>query len=304
MKKVPALNLNDYLSTDVGVKDKFVKDLYNSFKEYGFVVLNNHPISPDLIKKVYKIQEDLFNLPLSVKTQHDLNNSGQRGYTKFGTENAKDTPNLKDLKEFWHIGRENVIANTWPQELPEFKPTFEELVEKLDKVGDLILEALGESLGCQPGYLSGIVKDGNSVLRLLHYPPVPPSIKDGQVRAAAHTDIDLLTLLLAAQGGGLELLTAEKEWLAIDSNPNSIAVNLGDMLSRMCNFQLPSTVHRVVNPDPTKNFSRYSIPYFIHPRNDVVLNLLPKFEKETPLEPIVTAGEFLDERLKEIGLKK
>lgn len=303
--KVLSLNLNDYLSPSLKIRQKFVEDLFKSFTESGFAVLKNHPIDPALLQKAYKVQEQLFNLPLETKKQHELHNGGARGYTSFGTENAKDTPDLKDLKEFWHIGRENVLANTWPEELPEFKPVFEELISKLDHVGNLILEALGESLHYPPKYLSGIVENGNSVLRMLHYPPIPASIKDGQIRANAHSDIDFLSILSAAQGGGLEILTKDKKWIPIESDPNSLVINAGDLLSRVCNIKnLPSTIHRVVNPDPSQNVSRYSIPYFIHPRNDILLDLAPRYKHEKPVMPLITAGEYLEERLYEIGLKK
>ena len=301
--KVPALKLNDYLSKDKEVRAQFVKDLYNSFKDYGFVVLTNHTIKPELLNRAYAVQEKLFDLPLEVKKQHFLNNGGQRGYTFFGTENAKNTK-LSDLKEFWHVGRESAIANTWPKELPEFQPIMEELISHLDKTGDIILEALEESLGCKPGYFKGIVKDGLSVLRLLHYPTVPENLsKNGNLRSFEHFDIDLLTLLVSAQGGGLEILK-NGEWIAIESDPEFIICPAGDMLERMCNFNLPSTMHRVTNPDPSKNVSRYSIPYFIHPRPEVMLDLLPKYANETPKLPIISSGDFLNERLKEIGLKK
>lgn len=303
IKKVPALNLNDYLSSNLKVRQRFVYALYDSFKEYGFVVLNNHTISHELLNKAYKIQAELFALPTEEKNKYYLNNGGQRGYTPFATENAKDSP-VKDLKEFWHIGRENVIANVWPPQVPEFQETFDKIVSELDKAGNLILEALGESLGCPPKFLSGIVKDGNSVLRLLHYPPVPEGVDPRQVRAGAHTDINLITLLVSGTTSGLELLDKDKQWIPVESATNAIVVNMGDMLSRMCNFNLPSTIHRVVNPDPTKNVSRLSMPYFIHPRSDIELGLIPKFKHETPRLPLTTAGEYLDERLREIGLKK
>lgn len=305
IRKVPALSLKEYLSQDPVKKEKFAKDLYNSFKEYGFVVLKDHTIPEDLMTRVFKAQSDFFNLPVDLKNKHDMNNNGQRGYTKFGTEHAKGSA-FKDLKEFFHVGREQYLPNTWPVEVPDFKPSIESLIKELDSIGNILLSALGTQLGCGPDFLPGIVKDGASVLRLLHYPPVPEGITPGEVRASSHTDIDGLTLLISPPGmqKGLELLDADGNWLPVDADSGTIVCNLGDMISRMTNYELKSTVHRVVNPDRQNNVSRYSIPWFIHPRAEVVLNLLPKYQGETPKDPIVTADEFLNERLKEIGLKK
>lgn len=304
-KKVPALNLSDYLSKNKELKEKFVKDLYNSFKQYGFVVIKNHTIDPNLISKIYKLQEKLFQLPEDVKRKYvgPAGGGGSRGYTPFGTEKAKDAK-LVDLKEFWHIGKENVIPNIWPKEIPKFQETYEELISQLDQIGNTLLSALSESLGYSNNHLAEIVKDGRSLLRLLHYPPVPKGVDPNQVRASAHTDICLLTLLLSSTASGLELLDADGEWVKIEADSNSIVINLGDMASRICNLNLPSTVHRVTNPNPEKNISRYSIPYFIHPREEIVLNLAPKFKDEELKMPLTTAKEYLDERLKEIGLLK
>lgn len=305
LKKVPSLKLSDYHSSDPVVKDKFIKDLQESCEEFGFVIVRDHAISQDLIKRVYEVQKKYFDLPLEEKMKNFVNNGGQRGYTKFGTEHAKGFK-VSDLKEFYHVGRESFLPNTWPESIPEFKPTIESLIKELDKVGDTLLSALGEILGCGPDYLPELVKDGASVLRLLHYPPIPEGVKlePNQIRAQQHSDISTLSTLLAANGGGLQLLTKEGEWLDVESDPNSIVVNIGDLLSRMCNYKVPSTIHRVVLPEEGNNVSRYSIPYFIHFRGEVKLDLLPKYAHETPVRPIATADEYLQERLKEIGLKK
>lgn len=303
LKKVPALSLKDYLSEDKDKKESFAKDLYNSFQEYGFVVIKDHPISYDFLKQAYAVQKQYFELPLADKLKNDMNNSGQRGYTKFGAEQAKGVK-VADLKEFYHIGREQFLPNTWPEKIPEFKPIMESLARQLDDVGDVLLKALGTQLGCSEDFLPSIVKDGASVMRLLHYPPVPEGIEPGQIRSAAHQDISFLTLLLAANGAGLQLLTKEGKWLDIESDPDMIVVNLGDMLEMMCNKNLLSTTHRVKNPDDGKNESRFSIPYFVHPRSEVMLDLAPRYSGEEPKMQVMTAGEYLIQRLKEIGLKK
>jgi isopenicillin N synthase-like dioxygenase len=303
LKKVLTLQLNDYHSSDPKVKAKFIDDLKRSLEEFGFVVISGHTIPHELIKKLYAVQKKYFELPVEEKMKNFVNNGGQRGYTKFGTEHAKGFK-VSDLKEFYHVGREQFLPNTWPESIPEFKPTVEALIGEMDKVGDTLLSAIGEIVGCGPDYLPSIVKDGASVLRMLHYPPIPSHLEQGQIRANAHTDIDLITGLLAANGAGLELQTKDGEWIAVESDPNSIVFNIGDMLSRMCNFKIPSTIHRVTNPTDGKNESRFSCPYFVHPRGDVRLELLPKYAHETPVRPIATADEYLEERLKEIGLKK
>lgn len=305
LKKVPSLKISDYYSSDPAVKGKFIKDLQQSCEEFGFVIVRDHSISQDLIKKVYEVQKQYFDLPLEEKMKNFVNNGGQRGYTKFGTEHAKGF-SVTDLKEFYHVGREQFLPNTWPESIPEFKPTIESLIKELDKVGDTLLSALGEILGCGPDHLPELVKNGASVLRLLHYPPIPENVKlePNQIRAQQHSDISTLSTLIAANGKGLQLLTKEGEWLDVESDPNSIVVNIGDLLSRMCNYKVPSTIHRVILPSEGNNVSRYSIPYFIHFRGEVKLDLLPKYAHETPVRPIATADEYLQERLKEIGLKK
>lgn len=231
-----------------------------------------------------------------------MENGGQRGYTKFGVENAKGSKH-KDLKEFYHAGREQFMVNVWPKEVPDYEPSMKEFISYMDKIGDDLLSALGVSLGCGPDHLPELVKDGASVLRMLHYPPLEGDVA-GKVRAAAHEDISALSCLYASGQSGLELLTKEGDWIPVESNPDEIVVNLGDLISRMTNLSLRSTTHRVVNPQTNNNVSRYSIPYFIHFRGEVELELLPKYAHETPKLPLITSKEYLHERLKEIGLKK
>lgn len=312
-RKVPSLSLKDYSSSDPAVRQKFIDDLYNSFKEYGFVVIKDHSIPIDLMQKAYKLQEQLFSLPVETKNKYIMNNGGQRGYTPFGTEHAKDAK-VSDLKEFFHIGRDYKETepeatlypqNVWINDIPEFKDTFKKLYAQLENVGDVLLEALTPSLEVPKDFFKTRTYNGNTVMRLLHYPPIPDHLEPGQVRAGRHTDINLITLLLAAQGGGLQLQDKDGQWLEVGANPDEIAVNMGDMLSRMTNDVLPSTVHQVVNPsDPALNKSRYSMPLFLHPRKGVILSELPKFKGQGTKYPDIESDEFLNQRLKEIGLKK
>jgi isopenicillin N synthase-like dioxygenase len=313
LRKVPVLSLKHYHSSKKEEQKEFVDALYNSFKEYGFVVIKDHNIPKELMTKAYKMQEELFKLPEEVKKKFFLNNGGQRGYTPFGSENAKGY-SVKDLKEFWHIGREYKPEeaeytmyphNVWVPELTNFKETFTELYDLLEKTGNDVLEALTYNLDVEKDFFKVRTYNGNTVMRLLHYPPVPDHLEPNQIRAQAHSDIDLLTTLIAAQGSGLQLLDKNGKWLDIQANPDEIVINMGDMLSRITNDVLPSTIHRVVNPaDPTKNTSRYSLPCFFHPRHGVMLQELPKFKGQGKKYPDIESDEFLQQRLKEIGLKK
>lgn len=303
-KKIKKLKIADYFNPSL--KDSFVKDLYESFQNTGFVVIQNDQVPIDLIEKAYNLQEQFFSLPVSIKQQYIMNNNGQRGYTPFATEHAKGF-HVKDLKEFFHIGREDVLEsyplNIPVKEIDDFDITFNHLFKKLEKTGDIILEALTYSMNLPPDFFKNGTKQGNSVLRLLHYPPIPEHIEKDQIRAQAHTDINLITCLLAGKGQGLQLLTKEHTWEYVESDPYSIVINMGDMLSRMTNGILPSTVHRVNNPEG-ENHSRYSMPFFIHPQNNFILKEIPKYKNQGLKEPEITAGDFLNLRLKEIGLKK
>lgn len=305
LKKVPSLQLSDFLSKDKNKRDKFIKDLYNSVEAFGFVVLKNHTIKKPLLKKAYEIQEKLFSLPEDVKSSYDIKDGGKRGYTAFGTENAKGQK-VKDLKEFWHVGREELLPNVWPKEMIMygFKNTFTKIYDELENVGFIVLEALAEGIGLDKNHLKDMGKNGNSILRLLHYPPIDKDADPNAERAKAHTDINLITILVAGTESGLELQTKNGEWIPVEAEQDSIVVNIGDMFSRMTNDKLPSTVHRVVNSPNSKNKSRYSMPFFLHARPEVLLACLPQFKEEKNKYPDITAGDFLDERLKEIGLKK
>lgn len=313
LRKVPSLSLNDFLSSDKKTKDKFIKDLHNSFKEYGFVVLKNHIIDSKFIDEAYAVQKKLFDLDIEIKKKYILPGSGgARGYTPFGTEHAKGNP-AKDLKEFWHIGRDlkpydndykEYAPNIWVKELPEFKDEFLKIYSELEKVGDIVLEALEPSMGVEKGFFKKMTHNGNSILRLLHYPPIPEGEDPNCVRASAHSDINLITCLISGTTNGLELLDKNGKWIPVDCDHNNIVVNVGDMLSRICNDYLPSTVHRVVNPAKEKNISRLSMPFFLHPRKEALLSCLPKYGKPNSKYPDITSDDFLMERLRDIGLKK
>jgi isopenicillin N synthase-like dioxygenase len=312
-RKVPALSLKNYTEGTPKQRGQFVKDLYSAFLEYGFVVLKNHSVDEALLNKAYSLSKTFFESPVSEKKKYHIpGGGGQRGYTPFGQEHAKGV-SVKDLKEFWHVGRElpkghkytNVYpANVWPEMIPEFKDVYLKIYEELDQAGAAILAALAEALKLPKGFFDNMMQDGNSILRLLHYPPIPEGVDPRCIRAAAHEDINLITILVSATAAGLELKDKNGEWLAIESDPNNLIVNIGDMLSRITNNVLPSTTHRVVNPNNGKNESRYSAPYFIHPKSEIVLSCLDSCKGDGAKYPDITAGEFLNQRLKEIGLIK
>ncbi|HEX8366901.1 MAG TPA: 2-oxoglutarate and iron-dependent oxygenase domain-containing protein [Allosphingosinicella sp.] len=291
----------------------FAKELGESFERFGFAIIADHGIPADLIHRAEEKAKAFFALPEQVKRRyHVAGGGGARGYTPFGIETAKGAT-AYDLKEFWHVGRElppghkysdSMAPNVWPEEVQSFRDTFLELFAAFDKAGLRILQAIARHLGLDPDYFEDTVKDGNSVLRLLHYPPIPG---DGpNVRAGAHEDINTITLLLGAEEAGLQLLDRDGNWLPVSPKPGELAVNIGDMLQRLTNNVLRSTTHRVVNPPPERRGkSRYSMPFFLHFRPDFLIETLPDCVSEGRPnlypEPI-TAHEFLQERLREIKL--
>jgi isopenicillin N synthase-like dioxygenase len=290
----------------------FAHELGESFERYGFAIIADHGIPADLIARAEEKARAFFALPEDVKRRyHIAGGGGARGYTPFGIETAKGAT-AYDLKEFWHVGRELpeghrfaglMAPNVWPAEVESFRDTFLQLFAAFDTAGLRILEAIARHLGLAPDYFEDTVADGNSVLRLLHYPPVPG---DGpNVRAGAHEDINTITLLLGAEEAGLELLDRDGQWLKVSPNEGELVVNIGDMLQRLTNNLLRSTTHRVVNPPPERRgHSRYSMPFFLHFRPDFLIETLPECLDGRPNlypEPI-TAHDFLLERLKEIKL--
>ena len=291
----------------------FADRIGQSFANWGFAIVSDHGISDDLIARAEAMSRAFFNLPEDVKRSYHLpGGGGARGYTPFGTEVAKDQT-IHDLKEFWHIGRDlppghpyeqYMPANIWPKELDGFRETYQEMFAAFDHAGGRILEAIARYLNLPDDFFGQTVHDGNSVMRLIHYPPVPED--SPAVRAAAHEDINTITLLIGAEEAGLELLDRQGDWRAVSPKPGEIAVNIGDMLQRLTNNRLPSTTHRVVNPPPERRgHSRYSMPFFLHFRPDYLIETLPQcVDQEHPnlySEPI-TAHEYLMQRLREIGL--
>ena len=308
-KSVPVVSLRDLSPDD------FATAFGDSFARYGFAVIRDHDIDDALIDRAWQLSTEFFALPEDEKRRfHRPELAGARGFTPFGTEIAKGAKHV-DLKEFWHIGRDlppghPLLAqqpnNLWPETPPGFRETYATMFAELDRVGAVLLSALGRYLGLGPDWFAPTIADGNSVLRLLHYPPVEGS-PDG-IRAEAHEDINTITLLLGAEEAGLEILDRDGSWLPVAPPPGAISVNVGDMLQRLANNRLPSTTHRVRNPSGERAaFSRYSMPFFLHFRSDFLIETLPGcVDADHPdlyPEPI-TADDYLQERLREIGLKK
>mgnify|MGYP001236615358 CR=1 FL=1 len=307
--RVPELSLNTYINGNESERKEFCEQLWDGFQYFGFIILKDHPIPESLLNKAYKMSQDFFNLPESTKKNYAGVGGGQRGYTPFGTENAKGNAH-PDLKEFWHIGRDlkesnenysRIPQNLWPEEVTEFKSTFQQLFKALDDTGNIMLEALTPSLDVPKDYFETLTRDGDTKLRLLHYPPIPDDADPNCVRAAAHEDINLITVLVAATQTGLELLDRDGKWLPVETQANNLIVDAGDMLARITNDIVPATTHRVVNP-VGENVSRYSMPFFIHPHPDSVLKCIPSCIGDGAKYDDITAHEALMERLREIGL--
>jgi isopenicillin N synthase-like dioxygenase len=308
---IPALSLADQQTDPEG----FAQAFGQSFQRFGFAVVRDHGVPQELIERAWAMTRAFFDLPEDEKRGYFVEGGGgARGYTPFKTEIAKGATHV-DLKEFWHIGRQlaeghrfepDMPRNIWPDRPEGFRETFLELFQAFDDAGDKLLSAIARYLGLEPNWFDRAVKDGNSVLRLLHYPPVPADAPE--VRAGAHEDINLITLLLGAEEAGLELLDRDGRWLPVKPPQGAMVVNVGDMLQRLTNHVLPSTTHRVVNPAPERRgHSRYSMPFFLHPAPDFLIETLPStISAERPNrypEPI-TAHDYLHERLVEIGLIK
>ena len=310
LTSLPVLSLNM-------PKAEFAQAIGESFRTFGFAMVKDFAIDRNLIDQAWKLSEEFFALPEDEKrSYHTPAISGARGYTPFGVEIAKDAKH-HDLKEFWHVGRDlpegspladaSMPPNVWPQRPAGFKDVFSELYRQFDQTGAAILSAIALYLGLDEHWFDRGIEDGNSVMRLLHYPPLP-NLEGEAIRAGAHGDINLITLLLGAQEAGLELLYQGKEWISASPPEEAMVINVGDMLERLTNHFLPSTIHRVRNPIPERAaFSRYSMPFFLHLRSDFPIKTLPQcISADNPdryPQPI-TADEFLQQRLREIGLKK
>ena len=319
LQTLPMLSLADDPAT-------LARELGDSFQTFGFAMVRDHGLDPALVARAWALTAEFFALPEAEKRSYFIaGQGGARGYTPFGTEIAKGAA-LHDLKEFWHVGRDlppgpdgkrhpladSMPPNIWPTRPEHFRETFEELYAELDAVGATILSRIAVWLGLDERWFDSAIDEGNSVLRLLHYPPVP-NAESGAIRAGAHEDINLITLLLGAEEAGLELLTKQGKWLGVAPPEGALVVNIGDMLQRLTNHVLPSTTHRVRNPvGPRAAHSRYSMPFFLHLRSDFPFVTLPgcvsaanpnRYSPKDGHAPI-TADDYLQERLREIGLKK
>ena len=315
MNTIPTVNLADFLSGDQDRKNNFVQSLGKAYQEVGFVAVQNHGINQQLVDDFYKAVEDFFALPESVKQQYEVPGlAGQRGFTSFGKEHAKNS-SAGDLKEFWQIGQTiedgEVVSDHYPEnvkvaEILRFNELGYQLYRSFEKSGRSLLQSLALFLGLDEHYFDEKIHNGNSILRAIYYPPITKEPASA-IRAEQHEDINLITLLVGASADGLEVMDTAGNWVAVKTAPTEIVVNVGDMLQRLTNNVLCSTTHRVVNPPREKwHTPRFSIPFFLHPKSEMSLNCLSDCITESnPLayEPI-TAGEYLDERLREIGLKK
>ena len=295
--------------------DSIADELGRSFREYGFAVIRDHGIPQDLIDRAEALSKEFFTLPDEVKKAYHIpGGGGARGYTPFGTEKAKDAK-IHDLKEFWHVGRElpeghelseYMADNVWPSEVEGFRETFTKLYSAFEEAGARVLEGIALHLGLDRTFFAPTVEDGNSVMRLLRYPPLEGEEAEGAIRAAAHGDINTITLLLGAEEAGLELLTRQGDWKAVDVPEGALVINVGDMLDRLTNGKLRSTTHRVVNPRGQAAYrARYSMPFFLHFRPDYVIETLPScIDPQAPDDhpAPISSHEFLLQRLREINL--
>lgn len=312
---IPVVDLTEFLSGDRQKKEAFVQQLGKAYEEVGFVAVKNHGISPELVSKIYQYVHNFFALPLDHKLNYEIPGlAGQRGYTSFGREHAKGSE-APDLKEFFQFGqivdngdpiKEEYPDNVKVGEIAGFNDTLERAYKGFEKSGKALLQAIALYLKLDENFFDPHIHNGNSILRCIHYPPITKEPKSA-IRAEQHEDINLITLLVGASADGLQILTKQNEWVGVTSLPDQIVVNVGDMLQRLTNNKLRSTTHRVVNPAREHwHTSRFSMPFFLHPRSEMSLACLESCIDETHLKayPDASAGEYLDERLREIGLKK
>jgi len=315
MNKIPSVNLADFLSNDPNKKQKFINEIGYAYENIGFVALKGHFLEDTLVNNLYSEIKNFFELPLETKEKYEIQGiGGQRGYVSFGKESAKGKKE-GDLKEFWHFGQyveddterakeypENVLVN----ELTNFNEVGKETYKMLEKTAKYVLRSLALHLSLEETYFDQYIKNGNSILRPIHYPPIATEPK-GAERAAAHGDINLITLLMGAQGKGLQVQNHNGDWIDAMAEPDEIMINVGDMLARHSNNKLKSTIHRVTNPPKEMwGTSRYSIPFFMHPISEMKLDVLENcIDSKNPKQfEDITAGEFLEQRLLELGLKK
>lgn len=315
MPTIPVVDLEDFTNGDPARKSMFVQQLGKAYEDVGFVAVKNHGIPKALIDDLYQQVQEFFSLPLEQKRKYEIPElAGQRGYTSFGKEHAKGSE-APDLKEFFQYGQtvpnDHVLKKEYPDnvqvsEVAGFNETIFKAYRAFEKSGKSLLQAIALYLGLDEHFFDEFVEEGNSIVRSIHYPPIVTEPKSA-IRAEQHEDINLITLLVGASAGGLEILTKQNEWVGVTSLPDQIVVNVGDMLQRLTNNRLKSTTHRVVNPPRELwHTSRFSIPFFLHPKSEMSLACLDECidEHHPKLYQDITAGEYLDERLKEIGLKK
>ena len=308
---IPSVDLDDFLSSDSSRKLYFVQSLGKAFEEVGFVAVKNHGISADLISLLYNNVQAFFSLPLEKKRKFEVVGlAGQRGYTSFGKEHAKGSI-APDLKEFFQYGQVqdssdvDYLPNILVPEIDSFNTSFDAAYIAFENSGKFLLQAIALYLNLEQSYFNNYIDKGNSILRAIHYPPITLEPLSA-IRAEQHEDINLITLLVGASADGLQILTKNNDWLSVTALPDQIVVNVGDMLQRLTNNKLKSTTHRVVNPSRELwHTSRFSIPFFLHPKSSMSLRCLDNCV--TTDQPIlytdISAGDYLDERLKEIGLK-
>ena len=312
---IPQVDLQQFLSQESSSRNQFILDLGTAFSDIGFVALRGHYLTSELVTALYEQVRTFFELPESVKMKYHIAGlAGQRGYTPFGRETAKGFTHA-DLKEFWHFGQylstaENKVfqypSNVIVAELPEFNSIGKKVYKALEQTALQVLKAIAIFLDLEPNYFQPFVEKGNSILRPIHYPPLKEAPKQA-VRAAAHGDINLITLLMGAQGGGLQVQNRSGEWIAANAQEGELMINMGDMMARLTNNRIKSTIHRVVNPPKALwGKSRYSIPFFMHPVAQMPLDCLSNcIDAQNPLQfDPITAGVFLHERLIELGLIK
>src|SRR5690348_4522831 len=312
---IPVVDLSDFTGKNPELKNSFVAHLGKAFEEVGFVSVKNHGISDELIGKLYKYVQEFFSLPAEKKKSYEIPGlAGQRGYTSFGKEHAKGSE-APDLKEFFQYGQ--TVPNDHPlkPEYPDnvkvndiegFNETLLKAYRAFEKSGKLLLQAIALYLGLDEHFFDDKIEEGNSIVRAIHYPPITTEPQSA-IRAEQHEDINLITLLVGASASGLEILNKQNEWVPVTSLEDQIVVNVGDMLQRLTNNKLKSTTHRVVNPPRELwHTSRFSIPFFLHPKSSMDLSALKECIDENHPKAFedITAGEYLDERLREIGLKK
>ncbi len=315
MNNIPSVDLADFLSNDAARKQKFVQEIGSAYEDIGFVSLKNHFLDDILVDELYSEIKQFFALPVETKSKYEIEGlGGQRGYISFGKEHAKGKKE-GDLKEFWHFGQEpdkdanlseEYPENVQVEELEKFNDTGMQAYKMLEKTGIYVLRALAIYIGLDEHYFDHWARNGNSILRPIHYPPITEEPK-GAVRAGAHGDINLITLLMGASAGGLQVLRKDGEWIDAIPNEDELVINVGDMLERHTNNKLRSTIHRVVNPPKEQwHTPRYSIPFFMHPRSDMKLNCIEECIDDNHPKAFedITAGEFLHQRLVEIGLIK